>query len=188
MPAPFQNLRSKLNRAICAYLLTFEDTGTAQDISPGNSQSKNVYPLTIVHSTIARPNPPLTGIYQITVHISVKGSATQTNGEPNPEFARVQFDQRLAATYDAMMQSDDNQSLLATAKGISAAGRALAVDASNGADANQVQFAANNADMVDFTCEAVYDGGFGDGKPDEEGCSWVEILIFDCLCASINCD
>lgn len=175
-PLPFNRLRSKLNRAIAAYLVS-AGAGSADDVSPANSRQSKGYPNTTVRATIAKPEVPLTGIRRITVHISVKGSAVQENSETSEEAAREAFDQRLAQTADALMQSDDGRTIRATAAAITAAGRQLAVD--NPTD---------HADMADFTCQAWYDGGEGDAPPDEVGTSWEEILIFEAVCSASNVD
>ncbi len=184
--ANYNNLRSKLNRAIAAYLVS-QACGSVDDISPANSRTASKYPNTKIRCTIGKPEVPLTGLRRMPVLISIRGSATQKPGEPNPDLARVNFDARVAATYDAMLQSDDDQTFRATARAITATGRALAVVVDPN-DPESVQFAANNADMVDFTCQAVYDTGEGDGEPDAEGCDWHEILTFEVLCSPSNVD
>ena len=197
MAEPFNRLRSKLNRAIAAYLLnpnaylavpdaSLVPCGAKDDILPANAITPNTYPNTTVQATLSKVEVPLTGLRRISVHLSIKGSAVQEVGEPNPEQKRVEFDQRIANTYDALMQSDDGQSLRATARAITAAGRALAVPVDNTAAA--LQLAANNADMADFTCQAWFDSGEGDGMANAEGCSWEEILMFEALCSASNTD
>jgi hypothetical protein len=179
MAAPYNVLRSKLNRALVAYLVN-SGAGGIPDIFPGNSVGEKSYPNTVVLSTLSRPEIPMTGIRRISVHISIKGSATQkTNAESNPEQARVDFDNRCATTYDALMQTVDGQTLKATAVLITAAGQAMAVPVDGTAAA--IKFANNNADMADFTCQEWYDIGEGDGEADAEGCSWEEILMFEAV-------
>jgi hypothetical protein len=139
-----------------------------------------LYPITIIRPAKGTPEVPLTGLLRVVVLVTIMGSATHGEGEPNPDLARVNFDARVAQTFDALMQTSDGQTLNATAQAITTAGRALAtaVDAS----AEGVQLASNNADMADFTCAAVYDGGFEDTEPDAEGCSWCETLVFEMVC------
>lgn len=186
MAESYTRLRSKLDRAICAYLVS-AGCGSPKDILPNNSVEPSTYPNTTVRSTISKPEVPLTGLRRIMVHISIKGSATVTNKEPNQQLPRVLFDRRVSDTYDAMMQSDDDQTLRATARAITAAGRALAVPI-DPANAEAVQFAANNADMTEFTCQGVYDAGEGDGMADADGCSWEEILMFEITASPSNTD
>jgi hypothetical protein len=176
MAAPFNRLRSKLNRAICAYLIK-EGCGTAADTAPENSQQIKSYPNTTVRAGIATPNPALTGNRDIPVHIGIRGSAVRDPANlTDVTTARKAFDDRLASVYDALMQGD-GATLRATAAAITAAGRALAISAPG-----------TNADMADFTCQAWYDGGEGDAEPDQEGTRWEEILIFRAFCAPSNVD
>lgn len=185
MAAPYSKTRSKLNRAIAAYLVSV-GAGGPDDVSPANSRASKGYPNTTVRATLSKPEVALTGLRRITVHISIKGSATQNPKEPNSDVARLNFDKRVGDAEDALMQSADGQSLRETARLITAAGRALAV-AVDGSD-EAVLLAANNADMVDFTCSGWYDAGEGDGEAEGEGCSWEEILIFEALCSPSNVD
>ena len=168
MAAPYNNIRSKLNRAIAAYLVS-AGAGRAADVLLANTSQPKGFPNTTIRSAIAKPEVQFVSLYMVTVHIVIRESAVSSN--------RVAFDQRISATFDAMMQSDDGQSLKATAALITAAGRALATTDPE-----------NNADMADFTCQAVHEGGCGDGEPDKDGTYWEEILIFDCLCSPSNVD
>ena len=179
MPAPYNNVRSKLARAVCAYLQS-QNCGSFADVVPYEFDRNVLYPITIIRPAKGTPEVPLTGMLRVMVLVTIMGSATHGEGEPNPDLARVNFDSRVAQTFDALMQTSDGQTLRATAQAITDAGRALAtaVDAS----AAGVQLAANNADMADFTCFDVYDAGFENTDPDSEGCSWCETLVFEMVC------
>jgi hypothetical protein len=183
MPAPFNNLRSKNDRAICAYLIK-AGCGSVDDTLPNASTAKRAYPNTTVHSTISKVEENFTGNRRIRVNISIKGKASQSVQDPDSKQSRINFDQRIAQTDDALMQTDNEQDLSFTAAAITAAGRALAVDLSNGADPAQKQLAADNADMADYTCLNWYEAGEGDGPADAEGCSWEEIIMFDAVCCA----
>ena len=185
MAESYNKLRSKLDRAVAAYLVSV-GAGGPNDCLPHNTVLANTYPNTDVHSTLSRPEVALTGLRRVMVHISIKGSAVLKPGEPNKDVLRVNFDKRVADTYDAMMQSDDDQTLRYTCGLITTAGRALAVavDNSEAAALN----AANNADMVDFTCQAIYEAGEGDGTADAEGCDWENVLMFEVVCSPSNVD
>lgn len=153
---------------------------------PFNSRKAKGYPNTTIHATLSKPEVALTGLRRIRVHVSVKGSAVKkVKGEPD-EAARMRFDQRVGETCDALMQSDDGETLRATAEAITAAGRALAVPADDSAFA--AAFAAANADMAEFTCQGWYDAEEGDGAADEEGCAWEEVLVFEALCSGSDVD
>lgn len=103
---------------------------------------------------------------------------------------RIQFDARVATTGDALVQKyadpadGHTMTLQATADDITSIGNALAVDASNGADPDQVQFAANNADMADFTLQGWFEKGFGRGTADDGGNNWERVLMFDAVCCA----
>jgi hypothetical protein len=182
MPASFSNLRSKLNRAITAYLVSVGgDCGTIANIFPANIASDKTYPNTTVRATLSQPEVQMTGIRRIRVHIEIKGQPSGDPSEADIEKARVDFDKRVSATEDAMMQTEDGETFRETARLITAAGRALATNP-------DATIAANDADMVDFTCQAVYDAGEGDGEPIENGPAWFEILMFDIVCSPSNVD
>jgi hypothetical protein len=185
MAEPFNNIRSKLSRAIAAYLID-AGAGTEADTLPHTSVANTAYPNTVVRATLSKPEVPMSGMRRVTVHISIKGSATNVPKESNPQKARVQFDQRVADVCDALMQTDDDETYRATARLITIAGRDLATPAD--ATPEAAQAAANNADMEDFTCQGWYDGGEGDGAADAEGCSWEEILIFEALVSPSDTD
>jgi hypothetical protein len=161
----YNNVRSKTARAIAAYLIS-SGVGTAADTSAANVASDSTYPRTTIHPGIAIPEVPMTGIYRVKTMVSIRGSAIVVNPDIDP---RVAFDSRVSAVFDAMMMSDDGATLDYTASAITAAGRALSTS-------------SGNADMADFTCQALYDGGFGDGEPSSDGSSWEEILMFDAVC------
>ena len=184
MGAPYGNLRSKLSRAIAAYLVSLNNQcGTAADIFSIESRADRGYPNTTCRGFQAQPEVPFTGNETVTVRISVKGSATLTDAQAaivpvNQNAPRLAFDARVAATSDALMQSDDNSvSLGAVADLINAAAYAMAV-------ADPV----NNGDLADFTLQSWYDKGNADGEADAEGCSWEELLVFEASCCPSKLD
>jgi hypothetical protein len=186
MAAPYNKLRSKVNRAIAAYLIS-AGAGSTTDTVPANTKTVKVYPNTTVKATLSLPEVHFVALRRVKVHISIKGSATQDPTETDLDAPRKLFDDRVSQVYDAMMQTSDNQTLHATALLITSAGRALAVSQQPGNPASD-QVAADNADMVDFSLQAVYDMGEGDGEPSEDGTSWEEILMFDVLASPSNVD
>lgn len=177
---------SKLDRAIVAYLvgLMNPDIGSKDDIFPCNYQEQNSLPCTIVTAKRATPRTPIVGNYEWQVHIAIKSIALAADDESqggNPGMNRVLIDKRVSATNDALMQTDDQATLDATAAAITTAGRALAVPVDGSPEA--AQLAQNNADMADFTCLQWLDGGFERGTP--EAGHFMEVLIFNAVaCAS----
>lgn len=187
MAAPYNFSQSKLERAICAYLVEC-GAGSFNDVSPSNSVAVSSYPNTTAISQVATPEIQMTGIMRIPVHISIKGSAAKVLPNPvNEESVRVDFDTRVKTTCDLLMVTDAaGQTLRQTAQNITDAGRALAV-AVDGTDA-AVQLADNNSDMVDFTCQAWYDMGYGFGEQNIPGTSWETVLMFEAVCSNKNVD
>ena len=61
-------------------------------------------------------------------------------------------------------------------------GTQQAIDASPAA----ALLAANNADMVNFTCTGWYYKGQDRGEPQEEGCDWMEVLHFQARVAAVG--
>jgi hypothetical protein len=183
MASPYSNLQSKLERAIVAYLIS-KQCGTAADIFPFESVRTRSFPNTTVDTAIAVPDPLGSGNYRIPTLTSVKGSAAVAPGAVNPAAPRMAFDARVALTGDMLAQTDNQEDLKATAVDITTIGRALAVDASNGADPVQVQIAANNADMADFTIHAWFERGFGKTTAKDDGCAWEIVILHEAVCCA----
>jgi hypothetical protein len=177
MSAPYNSLRSKLERAIASYLIA-QNAGTTLDTLPEHGRTPKIYPCTVVRCAMSRPEIPYSGNRIITVHVCVRGSAVQES-EDNPEESHTAFDERVATVMDTLLQSDTGGSdMECIARGINAAGRALATSDPT-----------NNADMADFTCWGWHDVGEGDGDgTSAEGCSWEEVLMFECAACASNID
>lgn len=184
MAAP-TSLRSKLNRAITAYLISAE-AGTADNTFPQSSTKARSFPNTTVQAAVGIPETEMVANYRTQIRISIKGSATDSVDATNEETARVAFDARIGTVSSALKQTDDEETLRFTATAITAAGRALAI-AVDDSDA-AIQVAANNADMADFTITQWYDRGFGDGQTDGQGFDWEEILIFEAVACESDVD
>lgn len=186
MAEAFNRVRSKLNRAIAAYLVS-RGAGSVDDTVPANTTTPLNYPQTVVRATLSKPEVAFTGIRRVTVHVVIKGQAVKNppDSAAPADTARQAFDDRVAAIYDALMQSSGH-SLKATAQAVTASGRALDSDDNDATDGWTAR--ALNTDMSDFTCSAWYDAGEGDGEPEAEGCDWVETLIFEAICSPSNVD
>ncbi len=89
----------------------------------------------------------------------------------------MQLSNMIGLVMGAMSQTVESTDVSAGAKLmgqlITEAGRALAVDESNGADAIQAQDAANNADMAAFTCSFVEFKGSQRAEM-SEGTIWIK--------------
>jgi hypothetical protein len=176
----YSNLRSKLNRAVVAHLIS-EGCGTAANVIPFLSRTEktiqNSEPNTVVRARVGKPRVMFSGVYDVVLQITIRGSAVQelADDDAGLQTARLAFEDRVARTYDAMMQSDDGQSLSWTAKSITSLGRGLAVIDS-----------VNDGDMDEFTCLSLQDAGFGDPNPNDQECVWEEVLLFEACCCASN--
>jgi len=103
------------------------------------------------------------------------GTAIKHPDDPNNETEAVEFDALVGAVRDALMQTEDGNTLRATAADINAAAYLMpvAVDESDAA----VMFAVNNADMADFTLLDWIDSEFGEAEAD--GMDWSVVLKFE---------
>ncbi len=170
MPA-YSNLRSKLARAGAAYLISVGgDCGDATNIFHDLSANQRPYPNTTFRCTLSKPETPFTGNRRVQIHVSIKGQLVIDPDNPNSQASRIAFDKRVAATVDALMQTDDEQTLRATAGLITDAGNALLASDP-----------ASNSDMGDFTCLDWYEAGEGEGMADADGCSWEEVIMFEAI-------
>ena len=192
MGQPFSNIRSKLDRAVVAYL---KAAGVCDVINPAMYSSvidMDASPVWIVvRSHQGTPTTALCNVWDFLVEVGVHGPATPPLNTENEGENRVSFDQVFAGMFDALMQSGQgqafNQDLQATADLITSNGRALAVSA-------DATIAANNADMADFTCQYWYppvalDGGNPrvQGAP-ENTTVWKEFATFKAIVCPYNTD
>lgn len=183
---PYNNVRHKLNRAICASIVKCGAGGWG-DTFPAGGTMILTYPYVIAHAMVGRPVVP--GVFEVQVAVHIRGQASGDEAASEAEFAA--YNERLARVNDALNMSGDNgNTLRATAYGteysITEAGRAMAVAADDSDEA--IAFAAKNADMVDFTCQNWENEGFGDPDPDSASCTWEEILLFKALVCGSNVD
>lgn len=182
MPEPISKIRSKLARAVTAFLISVGgDCGTKDDIFPANTAGDKEYPNTTVRATTSTPEVTNTGLRRVRLQIEVKGQPSGAPSAANDDQDRKAFDDRVGATQDTLLLSDDGVTLQFTARAITAAGRALAASA-------DPKIAAANADMADFTCSDLFEMGEGEALPIENGPAWHEVLLFDALCSPSNTD
>ena len=179
MAAPYSSPRSKLDRAIVAYLIA-QGVGDNTNIFPANSSRDRALPNLTIHASGGSPEFPLSGTYRFNVRVICKypGAIQPTDELTNYETNRLAADELFASAVDALMQGETGTSTLAvTATAITTAGRALA-------DSDP----ANHADMADFTCIQWLDTGFDGGVPEEESSTWAEIATFQAVVTSANTD
>lgn len=167
------SLRSKLDRAIVAYL---KSRGVCENVYPANYSQERAFPNVTVWSHAGSPSPQFTGTYRFRVDVRVQFQAPNQPEEVNPEASRVSVDTITDAVLEALLVTDTAQDLQATASLITNAGNALAVAIDDTEEATLR--ASNNADMAAFTCQQWLEAGLDGGAPSDDGAAWAEILSF----------
>ncbi len=173
MAAPNSNVRSKLDRAIVAYLKGKLPKGT--NVYPANSSYVKKFPCVVVRAHKGHPDVKFSGNWRFQVQIEVSFPAAVQQGQDNPDLNRISLDALFAETVDALMQSDNDENLQATATEITNAGRGL-----------------TDSDMGEFTClfwgETMLDGG---NPKDADGVNpdvFCEIAGFEAVACPRNVD
>lgn len=160
------NLRSCLDRAIVAYLIS-AGAGTADDVYELHRSFDKELPNTTVKAFSGTESPTNSGSELFRVEITVKFPAAVQPGQGNPRMNQVECDKRVGLTMSAMSQTNDGESRAKVAADITDAGRAL-----------YASDPINDWDMQNFTCESVYYLGCSAGQ-DEEGVFFAEVRNFE---------
>ena len=188
----FNNPSSKFERAVRQYLIQQGKATSADTFISNDTSTRSVLPNRTVQ--VAAFNPKVFFRPEGTVHcqiqhhfpalqqpIPTQPGQAQPPAPGNPDLQRVNFDKYFGDTLDSMLWGD-GQSFESLADAITAAGRGLAIDGSNGADPVQVQNAKNNADMANFRCDWVAQAEPAITRGNSEGADgktfWVEIFNF----------
>ena len=143
------NIGSQIDRALRAYFVSKGATPQPGAANGGifltleTSERRN--PLRTILAHDASESAAFTGNMTFDVTIVDQFDGIPQSGEYNPEQRRIEIDRQVGTMRYWMAQTDDNATLLLTAKGITDAGRALAT-------AGSAQSKANNDDMGEFTC------------------------------------
>jgi len=171
MAAPYHYIRSKLDRALVAYLLA-RNCGAAADVVPGKCGLSLTLPLTICWTERASPIPN-TGSYTCRAAVIVNTVGPTDAGEDSAT-VKADSDRRAGLTFDAFRTIDDDSEWDSKkiAAQLTAAARAAAI-------ANP----AADGDLADFTA---LDVQFGDEEGSFEGAAWVEILNLTIIAAPSN--
>ena len=180
------DLASKLSRAIWAYLLT-QGVITPADNHAEPSQAENVLPVTRIEPGEGRDGvseqftPGYVTFENIELILHDKAAGQPDDPYFGKELAAIN---RFSGIWNAMNLSTDGTTLDYTAGQITAAGQALAVDPSNGTNAQQAQVAAANADMTDFTMVKLWAGGPITPAKAEDGTFWERGMRFSTICCN----
>lgn len=182
------NLLDKNDRAIRAFIfdptkgfnastgITIRNNGAKREVIV---DGENVG-IVDVDSSMGNESPPGSGNYDISVMVRVKFPADTQPNQPDKDSNRVLLGQLQDAVVSQLHQSDGTQDYAATARNISLAGNALAVDQSNGADPNGIQSANDNADMTAYSCLSVIHTNITGGKngKDQQDLNFYELCNF----------
>jgi hypothetical protein len=181
------NLRDRNDRAIVAYLKPFIGL---TNIYPQNWSGNRAFDpngLIDVGTQQGPESPPFSGCFIMDVRVRVKFPMALQNDDADFALKRVQLDALVDKVFDAMRQTDDQQTYSALAGLITAAGNSLAVDSTNGGDPLAVQKAKDNADMVNYTCLNFFGIDLVGAPEGEQGSlTFVELMKFKMLVNNSN--
>lgn len=190
---PMPNVGSQIERAIAAW---FTACGIA-DVTSNHVTNDNTKRIPPLNDIMAHKSDLLvleSGIEVYQVRIESEFPAANQPGDPKAwrwQQINLWIGQVMAAMNQRNVGERDNR---ATADFITQAGRDLAVDKSSDSDddktkASLKQLAADNADMVNFTCQKViYKGATRVGKGADGGLYFVEQRNFEVHAVPYNSD
>jgi hypothetical protein len=163
------SLPSKNVRAIRFYLISqgVADADHVYHQFDSRLRAFNDSPIVDVMQKPIGPEEQFTGNDISIIEIQVKFQAVN---QPNQqaEAQRIAFDAVVGKVRTAMMQSDDGQTLRATAAAINAAAYAAATAPGDGGIGDYT--AKANADLNDYTLKALYQDVYGNAK--DEFVNW----------------
>ncbi len=188
--APVPNTGSQIERAVIAYLkVAFGADAALYQFNFSNDWAKRVAPLidVLAHKSVETVPHTRNESYQVRIEAKWKGNSEA--GAPNPDSNWVSINAFIGVIMAAMSSYSASSPVYEyVAQQITAAGRALAVDASAGADPAQVLTAANNADMAAFTCEYVEYKGAQRAEISDGSLFIKEVRNFEIRAANANVD
>ena len=176
------DLQSKIARAIEALLIS-TGVSTAKECNVFPSSDKQTFPSTEIEVEEGIPEVLGSGVFRFpVVRLIFHDEGTVQPNQPDINRPYLDAQKRISANITVLMLSDDTTTLDYTARQLTAAGNALAMvpDVTNPV---QVQVAADNADMADFTILQWLEGTYGSPKRVEtEGTTyWERIVTFECV-------
>ena len=149
------NVGSQIERAMIAYFMDAYGSAFIEqqglNFYTSNDFKKRVTPCISVLASHSEESPTYSMDKDFYVAVEATWTGQNEVGSENPESNRVEIDNLIGVAEAALSQTTTGQDRQATCDALNFFGRALAVDASNGSDPVQVQEAANNADMANFT-------------------------------------
>jgi len=185
---PMPNVGSQIERAIAAWFtLCGVGDATSNHVSNDNTDRKAPLNDILAHSSVVVV--PESGIEAYQVRIECEFPSQDQQGDVK-NWRWIQINQWVGRVMAVMnFRNEGDRDNRATADFITQAGRALAVDESNGADAAKVKRAADNPDMAEFTCQKViYRGATRAGKGPDGGLFFFEQRNFEIHAVPYNSD
>jgi hypothetical protein len=162
---PLPNLGSQIERAFVAWFVNLEISKEDQNYISNDTKKRAIYdddsiPRVIntvlaTNSTVAVEESRIE-IWNVTFEAEFIDAAINQPNQADKNWNWKTINDWVGKHDAALSQKDAaDRDLRVTAAWISAAGRDLAVDDSGGTDPVQAKAAADNADMVDFTCQKI---------------------------------
>src|SRR5579872_2135561 len=187
------DLKTKIERAIYALILN-AGLGTPDNVWPGmasRTDEDRTLPNTTIEAGEGREDVFMGNYRFERGTVCFYDRAANDPSSTNPQEAFLAASQRSTSIIYLLVQSDDQTTMDYSRRLLNAAGRALAVDLSNGANAAMKQAALNNADMTDFTLiywRVVDYGVTREVKAEGGGLYFERELGFECLACNSNVD
>jgi len=182
MADPSGDLQSKLARAIRAVLID-QNAVTLENCYPEPANDVRALPNTTIQCEdgVEFEGPGNWKFPSARLVFRDRAVAQANESEAQP---RIDANARLTAIKNALMRSTDGTTYDFIRSELCRLGNAMAVDASNGADPVQVQFAVDNADMADFTCLFWMPGLVSAPTKAADGTYWEREMAFE----AVACD
>lgn len=170
------NLPSKISRAVGHYLVGLGVVPVGRCFNSRSRRPRDLTAGPVVDVAVmpGNPDPVLTGSDRFEVRVFILGTATKHPDDTNDETEAVEFDAMVGAVRDALMQSTDDQTLKETRRLINVAAYTMPVAVNETPEA--IRFAANNADLENFTLTHWSDGVYG--QTQVEDAHWAIVLSF----------
>ena len=187
--APVPNVGSQVERALIAHLKNCygDDAGLYQFLfSNCGLDRKPPFVETLAHKSVETVVGTRNETFQ--VQIEWKWPGADQPSQPDPDWLWIDINNFVGVGMAGLSLTDSDAGDVSkiTALDITAAGNALAVDASNGADPAQVEFAKKNADMATFTCEAIFYKGATRAEKGDGSLFLREIRHFEVVACAAN--
>lgn len=186
---PMPNMGSQIERAIAA-LFVSAGIGDRTNNHVSNDNTDRQVPLNDILAHNSKVLVKESGIEVYQVRVESEFPAAQQPDQLDTAWYWKQINDWIGKVAQVLsLQNEGDRDLRATAALITAAGRDLAVDQTNGANQAAAKLAADNADMVNFTCQKIiYLGATRAGKGHSGALVFVEQRNYEVHAVPFNSD